>query len=260
MSKQKLSLIAVVLVTVLLSLLTFAGSIANEYLSSTEDNSPVLGYAADDVESAVVSRVIDGDTIELSDGRTVRYIGIDTPEIKHPQKGKECFGSEASLKNEQLVLGKTVYLHKDISETDRYGRLLRYVWLDDTQMVNQVLVEEGFAYASSYPPDIAFQEQLIDAQAQAQANGVGLWSACEFTFEGVTDADDEKDVGSLVDDIDQEDGECMIKGNISENGKLYHLPSCSSYQRTVISPEKGEQWFCTEAEALEAGWQKAGSC
>ena len=76
--------------------------------------------------------VVDGDTIDVTvDGveRRVRYIGIDTPETVHPTRGVELYGKDASACNAQLVEGKTVQLEKDVSETDRYGRLMRYVWL-----------------------------------------------------------------------------------------------------------------------------------
>ena len=130
-------------------------------------------------EVAQVEKIIDGDTIELSDGRKVRYIGIDTPEVRHPTKGVECFGKEASARNTQLVAGKTIYLEKDISEMDRYGRLLRYVWLDKDTLVNKALIAEGYAYASSYPPDIARQPELRAAQQVAQDGHQGLWGVCE---------------------------------------------------------------------------------
>ena len=77
--------------------------------------------------TVLVTRVIDGDTIQVETSETVRYIGIDTPEIVHPDKPVECFGQQAANKNKELVLGKSVTLEKDVSETDRYGRLLRVV-------------------------------------------------------------------------------------------------------------------------------------
>ena len=129
-------------------------------------------------ESAMVKRVVDGDTIELTDGRIVRYIGIDTPETKHPTKGVECFGQAAADFNRQLVEGKTVVLEKDVSSTDRYGRLLRYVWLD-TQLINWRLVAEGYALASAYPPDIAHQIDFNQAADLARVNSFGLWGVCQ---------------------------------------------------------------------------------
>jgi len=134
------------------------------------------------VEAKVV-RVIDGDTIEVSiAGKSykVRYIGIDTPETVHPSKPVECFGKEATEKNRELVDGKTVRLEKDVSETDSYGRLLRYVWVGDI-FVNDYLVREGYAYACTYPPDVKYTEQFVQAQREARENNRGLWAACQQT-------------------------------------------------------------------------------
>lgn len=125
----------------------------------------------------MVTKVIDGDTIEIETGQKVRYIGIDTPELHHPQKKVECFSQQADEANKKLVEGKRVKLVKDISEIDRFGRLLRYVWVDDI-FVNEKLVQEGFAYASSYPPDVHFQEVFRTAQEIAKLEKKGLWGSC----------------------------------------------------------------------------------
>jgi len=132
--------------------------------------------AAEQQEGIRVTRVIDGDTIELETGETIRYIGIDTPETVHPTKPVQCLGTEASAKNKELVDGKKVKLEKDVSETDKYGRTLRYVYLDDGRMVNDILVREGFASAASYPPDVKYQDQFREAEQSARANKWGLWS------------------------------------------------------------------------------------
>ncbi len=100
---------------------------------------------------AKVIRVIDGDTIKIEGDKVIRYIGIDTPETVHPSKPVQCYGKEASDKNKELVEGKEVKLEKDVSETDKYGRLLRYIWLGD-MLVNEYLVREGYAQSSTYPP------------------------------------------------------------------------------------------------------------
>ncbi|GEM_PF-2617874 len=128
-------------------------------------------------EQVVVKRVVDGDTIVLTDNRRLRYIGIDTPETVHPQKPVECFGKEAKEFNRQLVENKTVYLETDVSETDRYGRLLRYVWVDG-EMVNEKLVREGYAYVSTFPPDVKHQELFVQAQQEARESNKGLWGQC----------------------------------------------------------------------------------
>ena len=125
-----------------------------------------------------VTNVVDGDTIKIETGETVRYIGVDTPETVHPSKPIQCYGKEASIRNEKLVEGKTIELEKDVSETDKYGRLLRYVWLDGT-LINESLVREGFAKSSTYPPDVKYQDKFIEAQRLAQAEQKGLWGiAC----------------------------------------------------------------------------------
>lgn len=140
----------------------------------------VLGeqdQATPSADTAKVIRVIDGDTVELEGGERVRYIGIDTPETQHPTQGKECYGSEARDKNKSLVEGKTVRLESDRSNTDRYDRLLRYVWVDDV-LVNQVLVAEGFAFANPYPPDTRYQALFEMAEVTARLQAQGLWAVC----------------------------------------------------------------------------------
>ncbi|HSA84296.1 MAG TPA: thermonuclease family protein [Patescibacteria group bacterium] len=134
-----------------------------------------------EVTLAKVTAVIDGDTIEVElNGmiNRVRYIGIDTPESVDPRKPIQCFSKEATVRNKSLVENKIVGLKKDISETDRYGRLLRYVYVGDL-FINQALVEEGFAKASSYPPDITYQDTLRQAEQQARDAQKGLWGSCE---------------------------------------------------------------------------------
>jgi micrococcal nuclease len=193
-----------------------------------------------------VVKVIDGDTIELENGQKVRYIGIDTPELVHPSKPVECFAKEAQEKNKELVLGKEVWLEKDISETDKYGRLLRYVWVNDI-LVNEVLVQEGYAQVSTYPPDVKYQERFLEAQRKAREENKGLWSSCQYFGQKVLSSQAEKG--------------CLIKGNISASGeKIYHLTECGSYHKTVINESKGEKWFCSEKEAIFAGFRKAKNC
>lgn len=126
---------------------------------------------------AVVTTVIDGDTIEIQGGFTVRYIGIDTPEVKSPQQKNECFSKESSEKNKELVMGKQVRLEKDVSETDKYGRLLRYVYVGDV-FINKELVRLGYANARSYPPDIKYQKELRETEKEARSKKLGLWGTC----------------------------------------------------------------------------------
>jgi micrococcal nuclease len=132
---------------------------------------------------ATVVRVIDGDTIRVAiDGQeySVRYIGIDTPETVDPRQPVQWMGPEASAANKELVEGQTVVLEKDVSEVDRYGRLLRYVWLDRSTgwlLVNQELVRLGYAHSSSYPPDVRYQDLFRMVEGVAREAGIGLWGA-----------------------------------------------------------------------------------
>src|SRR4051812_5121990 len=134
-------------------------------------------------QEATVVYVTDGDTIHVDiDGTeyTLRYIGMNAPETVDPDKPIEPGGPQASARNKELVSGATVYLEKDVSETDRFGRLLRYVWLRTDAgwvLVNRQLVLEGLAQARDYRPDTKYHDILFEAQAEAQAAGRGLWSA-----------------------------------------------------------------------------------
>lgn len=123
-----------------------------------------------------VVRVVDGDTVELADGEKVRYIGINTPETVKSNAPVECYGHEASVYNKQLVEGRRVRLAKDVSDRDRYGRLLRFVYLEDGTFVNDILVREGYAYASTFPPDVSKADEFTAAQAEARDARRGLWS------------------------------------------------------------------------------------
>ena len=122
---------------------------------------------------AEVIRVVDGDTIDIEhNGKqyTVRYIGIDAPETSP----KEYFATEATQRNIELVEGQTITLVKDISNTDQYARLLRYVLIDDI-LINELLVNEGYALSATFPPDIACAALLEDAQESARMNNKGIW-------------------------------------------------------------------------------------
>lgn len=133
-------------------------------------------------ERALVTEVVDGDTIRIAGNITVRLLGIDTPETKDPRKSVQCFGKEASNETKRLVGGKVVILEKDVSETDKYGRLLRYVFLPirggKLLFVNDYLIREGFARALTYPPDVKYAEQFLEAQRVAKEEKKGLWGRC----------------------------------------------------------------------------------
>ncbi len=150
--------------------------------SSPAIASPAATLTVSPFEKVRVLRVIDGDTVEIQNdsgsSKKLRYIGINAPETVDPRRDVQCFGKEASARNRELVINQEIYLEKDISEVDKYGRLLRYVYLQaGGQSINEQLVREGYAFASAYPPDIKYQEQFKEAQKQAEKEKLGLWQS-----------------------------------------------------------------------------------
>lgn len=128
-------------------------------------------------QTVKVTRTIDGDTVEIENGQKVRYIGINSPELHDPRTPVECFAQEAYEENKKLVEGKTIKLEKDVSETDKYKRLLRYVYINDI-FINDYLVRQGFAQVSTFPPDVKYTTQLLEAEKEARENNRGLWVKC----------------------------------------------------------------------------------
>ncbi|MGH2731165.1 MAG: thermonuclease family protein [Actinomycetota bacterium] len=130
--------------------------------------------------TALVSRVIDGDTIEVQlRGTTtdVRLIGIDTPETVHPTVGVECYGPAASHFTTSRLEGQRVQLEFDVERIDRYGRTLAYVWMGDS-LFNATLVRSGHAQVSTYPPNVKYVDRFVAAQRKARAANRGLWGGC----------------------------------------------------------------------------------
>ena len=207
----------------------------------------------------VVTRVIDGDTIEVKiNGKveTVRMILVDTPETKHPRLGVQPFGPEASSFTKNTLTGKKIGLEKDVTDRDRYGRLLRYVWLDG-KLFNQMLIEKGLARVAIFQPDVKYVEQFRAAQQKVQKQGIGIWSIENYAQEDgyQTQQNKSKTTEAPKPQPKQEtktaSGSCNIKGNISSSGeKIYHVPGGHFYDVT-----KPEQIFCSKAQAQAAGYR-----
>lgn len=124
-----------------------------------------------------VVRIIDGDTIQVrvaSRVETIRYIGIDTPEVRHPRRGAEPGGRAATRVNRALVRGRNVRLELDVQARDRHGRLLAYVWVGDL-MVNAELVRRGYAEVLTVPPNVRYQTLFLRLQREARESARGLW-------------------------------------------------------------------------------------
>jgi micrococcal nuclease len=197
-----------------------------------------------------VAEVIDGDTFKLQDGTRVRLLGIDTPE-----KG-ECYYEEARDELKKLIGSKVVRADKDISDKDKYDRLLRYVILEregeDNLFVNDYLVRQGLAIDIGIAPDNRYRDLLSSAGEEAKRERRGIWENC----------DRDEALSLREEDSLPQDPSCNIKGNISEKGygKTYLIPGCDNYNSVKIDTRKGEQFFCTEEEAVTAGFRKATNC
>lgn len=168
---------------------TQGSSAPTEATSASPGESPGALAPTGATEVARVVRVIDGDTVVVDRGQgdeRLRYIGMDTPETVKPGTAVEWMGRESADANRALVEGATVVLEKDVSETDRYGRLLRHVWLDDDsagwRLVDLKLIRAGYARVSTYPPDVKYVDLYLTAQVDAREHHRGLWGAGPVTF------------------------------------------------------------------------------
>lgn len=212
------------------------------------------------VMSGVVARVVDGDTFSVvvnGKTETVRVIGIDTPETVKPNTPVECFGVEASNKAKLLLQNQTVELIFDNSqgERDKYDRLLAYTTLPDGSDFGEVMIRGGFAREYTYASSYDNQTRYKAAQSDASSRNVGLWADDACNNGVVTEQPTDEVLPPTVSNVS---GDCNIKGNISSSGeKIYHTPGQQHYTDTVIDVGKGERWFCSESEAVDAGWRKA---
>lgn len=133
------------------------------------------------LERATVTRVVDGDTIDVTLNRRtvrVRLLGVDTPETVHPSRPVECFGREASRFLKELLEGQTVLLESDASQgdRDRYNRLLRFVWLPDGRLVNYEIIAQGYGFEYTFNLPYKYQDQFKAAQRAAREAQTGLWA------------------------------------------------------------------------------------
>jgi len=146
---------------------------------------------APEVAEGVVAKVIDGDTLEIDFGgrvEKVRLIGVNAPEISRPSLGVRAqrYGEEAAGYTARRLSGRTVYVTRDVSERDKYGRLLLYVWLRRPRngseaearevMFNAELVSEGYAHAMTVPPDVRYAGLFTRLEREAREAGRGLWA------------------------------------------------------------------------------------
>lgn len=181
-----------------------------------------------------VLRVVDGDTIVIDykgKEEKVRFIGVDTPETKHPEKGVEFYGKEAYQFTKSLLEGEKVSLKFDVQKRDKYGRLLAYVYKGDI-FVNELLVKEGYARVLTVPPNVKYAEHFLSLERKARAEGKGLWGYEE-----------------------EEQKEALYIGN--RNSKKFHRPDCEGVARMK---EENKVSFKSREEAVSAGYTPCSLC
>ena len=182
----------------------------------------------------LVTEVLDGDTLIIAPDQSMRLANIDTPSIDN------CFGQEAKDFLTNLILNQRVNI---ISVgRDAYKRTVALVYLPDGQLVNQIMAQNGLGIYTSTKTDE--REKINQAVESARNNQIGIFSqTC-----------------SQTENIDNP--KCNIKGNIGKHDreKYYHLPECAEYNRTIVELHLGEQWFCSEKEANQAGYSKSKNC
>ena len=202
-------------------------------------------------QRTVVSSVPDGDSLQLSDGRRVRLLGIDAPE-----RGN-CIADDAQKALETAAKGKHIRMKNVV--TDDYGRILANVIIEDFPIwlsymrqrlveriplspdpyLNRMMVTRGLARFESVKNE--YYDTLKTAQSAAKEQRLGVWSdLCRKTTNTNPD--------------------CEIKGNTRDGNKTYHSPNCANYTQTIIDESYGDRWFCSEEEAEQAGFSKAAGC
>lgn len=207
---------------------------------------------------AQVNRVIDGDTVEVkfNNGKkeTVRLLLIDTPETKHPTLPVQPFGKEASAFAKKFFpVGSKVEVDIDVSERDKYGRLLAYLWKDGV-MYQDAVLDAGLArVAYVYAPNTSYVDALRKTMERAKQAKKGIWSVEDYATDRGFVSEKSKAVKktSKESKADANKG-CSIKGNIGSGGKIYHVVGGRYYKMT-----KAETYFCSEKEAVSAGFRKS---
>jgi endonuclease YncB( thermonuclease family) len=191
------------------------------------------------------ARVIDGDTLDIGD-RRVRIFGIDAPEraqtcTRAPAREWAC-GAWAEAEMKRRFGGRALTCTE--LDRDRYGRTVARCEDASGDDVARVLTEAGAAFAYR-----RYSHDYVEAEGRARAEAAGVWAGS-----AIRPAEFRAQFKSTV--TARRTG-CMIKGNISNSGKIFHSPGQFDYDRTKINPARGERWFCSTSEARAAGWRPA---
>ncbi len=210
-------------------------------MSGMAPSRPVVAHEESGNGLVGPARIIDGDTLDIK-GTRVRLVGIDAPE-----RDQSCFAGDGSsypcgarAKSHLAALAGPATLRCEGTEQDIYHRLLATCFAGEVNL-NAEMVRAGWAVAFR-----RYSERYLPEERTAKAEGAGLWQG-NFRMPWTWRQDQR--TASVV------RRDCNIKGNISKNGKIYHLPGSRWYDDTQINEKRGERWFCSESDALAAGWR-----
>jgi micrococcal nuclease len=182
-----------------------------------------------ELDKAVVQKVIDGDTIELSDGEQVRLIGLDTPELNPPHGPIEYYGLQAKKYSKNKLLGATVYLEYGREKHDQYERSLAYLYLDDGTMFNKKLLATGHAYLLTIEPNTKYREKFKELVIESRQNKRGLWQQ-QYS--------DDLPVISWQEAADYTGEEVVVEGQVDntyDSGEVIFLNFAQNYQETFTA-------------------------
>ncbi len=165
--KYRLSILGLVVILLLVAMTGWALEIDDQLQAEQAE--------IKELEKAHVARVIDGDTIKTADQRTIRLIGVDTPETKHPSKPVEYYGKQATKFTKHQLAGKTIYLEYDVQKRDQYDRILAYIFKKDGTFFNAQLLHDGYAKLLTIPPNVQYINLFTQLIEEAREEKRGLW-------------------------------------------------------------------------------------
>ena len=213
------------------------GLIATAAAAAPNPGSVVEGQAA----------IVDGDTIEIA-GQRIRLEGIDAPEAAQNCSGANGSASACGLAATRALrdlIGQETVACESVG-TDKYGRMLGLCFLDGED-INRFMVESGNAWAY-----VKYSAKYVSVEAGARALKIGIW-------QGETQpAWEYRQAQWQVAEVAAPAG-CAIKGNVSKQGWIYHVPWSAWYDKVKVDEARGERWFCSEADAVAAGWRPAAT-
>lgn len=247
-------------------------NINNESDIDVQDNENEPKIQESEFQQATITKLVDGDTVyaELEDGteHKVRLIGVNTPETKHPTKDVQYYGKEASAFTENSLQGKTVYLEKDVSDTDKYDRLLRYVWIEKpsdinedevkNKMFNAILVSNGYANTATYPPDVKYQDYFSVLENEAKENNIGLWNETKADEAIATNNSTDTNVNNSTENASVENTTpttTVYVGN--SNSYKFHESYCS-HAKKIASHNRVE--LNSREKAINSGYVPCKVC